>query len=44
MHHAAIIAAAVAGIGAVACARLFHLGLASSSKQLAEAAVAASNR
>jgi EmrB/QacA subfamily drug resistance transporter len=44
MHHAAIIAAAVAGIGAVACARLFHVGLASSSKRLAEAAAAAANR
>jgi hypothetical protein len=40
MHHAAIIAAAVAGIGAVACARLFRVGLASSSKDLAEAAAA----
>ena len=44
MHHAAIIAAAVAGIGAVACARLFRVGLASSGKQLAEAAVAVATR
>ena len=44
MHHAAIIAAAVAGIGAVACARLFQVGLASSGKQLAEAAATVSNR
>jgi EmrB/QacA subfamily drug resistance transporter len=44
MHHAAIIAAAVAGIGAVACARLFRVGLASSGKQLAKAAVAVSGR
>jgi len=44
MHHAAIIAAAVAGIGAVACARMFRVGLASSGKQLARATVAVSNR
>jgi EmrB/QacA subfamily drug resistance transporter len=44
MHHAAIIAAAVAGIGAIACARLFRVGLASSGKQLAKAAVAVSGR
>jgi EmrB/QacA subfamily drug resistance transporter len=42
MHHAAIIAAALAGIGAIACTRLFNLGLASSSKQLVKAAVAVS--
>ena len=40
MHHAAIIAAALAGIGAIGCARLFRLGLASSGKQLAKAAAA----
>jgi hypothetical protein len=44
MHHAAIIAAAVAGIGAITCSRLFRIGLASSSKQLAEAAAAVSSR
>jgi fucose permease len=44
MHHAAIIAAAVAGIGAITCARLFRVSLASSSKQLAEAAVVITNR
>jgi EmrB/QacA subfamily drug resistance transporter len=44
MHHAAIIAAAVAGLGAVACARLFRVGLASSAKELAEAAAAVSGR
>jgi EmrB/QacA subfamily drug resistance transporter len=44
MHHAAIIAAAVAGIGAITCARLFRVGLASSTKKLAEAAVAVASR
>jgi len=44
MHHAAIIAAALAGIGAIACARLFRVGLGSSGKQLAKAAVAVSSR
>jgi EmrB/QacA subfamily drug resistance transporter len=44
MHHAAIIAAAVAGIGAITCARLFRIGLTSSTKQLAKAAVTVSSR
>src|SRR5262245_39178369 len=44
MHHAAIIAAALAAAGAVACARLFRAGLAPSGEQLAEAAVAVASR
>ena len=40
MHHAAIIAAALAAAGAIACARLFRTGVTQSSKQLAEAAIA----
>jgi EmrB/QacA subfamily drug resistance transporter len=44
MHTAVIIAAALAGLGAIACARLFRVGLASSGKRLAEAAVAVASR
>jgi EmrB/QacA subfamily drug resistance transporter len=44
MHTAAIIGAALAAAGAVACARLFRVGLASSSKRLAEAAAAVASR
>ena len=44
MHTAAIIGAALAAAGAVACARLFRDGLASSSKRLAEAAAAVASR
>ena len=44
MHHAAVIAAATAGLGAVACGRLFRVGLASSGRQLAKAAVGVSSR
>jgi EmrB/QacA subfamily drug resistance transporter len=42
MHHAAIVAAALAGLGAVACARLFRAGLVSSTRRLAEAATVTS--
>jgi EmrB/QacA subfamily drug resistance transporter len=44
MHHAAIVGAVVAALGAVACSRLFRVGLASSSRRLAEAAVAVASR
>ena len=44
MHNAAIIGAVLAAAGAVACARLFRVGLASSGKRLAEAAVAVASR
>ncbi len=44
MHTAAIIGAALAAAGAVACARLFRVGLSSSSKRLAEAAAAVASR
>ena len=44
MHTAAIIGAALAAAGAVACARLFRVGLASSSKRLAEAAATVASR
>jgi EmrB/QacA subfamily drug resistance transporter len=44
MHTAAIIGAVLAAAGAVACARLFRVGLASSSRRLAEAAVAVASR
>jgi EmrB/QacA subfamily drug resistance transporter len=44
MHHAAIIAAALAGLGAVACARLFRAGLVSSTRRLAEAAATVASR
>jgi EmrB/QacA subfamily drug resistance transporter len=40
MHTAAIIGAAIAALGAVASARLFRVGLGTSRKRLAEAAVA----
>jgi EmrB/QacA subfamily drug resistance transporter len=44
MHNAAIVGAALALGGAIACSRLFRVGLASSSKQLAAAAVGAKAR
>ncbi len=44
MHTAAIIGAVLAAVGAVACARLFRIGLASSGKRLAEAAAAVASR
>jgi hypothetical protein len=44
MHHAAIVGAVLAAFGAVACSRLFRVGLASSGRRLAEAAVAVAGR
>jgi EmrB/QacA subfamily drug resistance transporter len=44
MHWAAIVGAAVALVGALACSRLFRVGLGSSSKRLAAAAVGARAR
>jgi EmrB/QacA subfamily drug resistance transporter len=44
MHHAAIVGATLAAVGAVACSRLFRVGLASSGRRLAEAAVAVASR
>jgi len=44
MHYAAIVGAALALAGAIACSRLFRVGLASSGKQLAAAAVGARAR
>jgi len=41
MHNAVIVGAVLALVGAVACSRLFRVGLASSGKQLAAAAVGA---
>jgi EmrB/QacA subfamily drug resistance transporter len=41
MHHAALIGAALAALGAVACARLFRVGLAASSERLSEGEAAA---
>lgn len=44
MHHAAVVGAVLAVAGAVACSRLFRVGLASSGRQLVEAAVGARAR
>ncbi len=44
MHYAAIVGAVLALVGAIACSRLFRVGLASSGKQLAAAAVGARAR
>ena len=44
LHHAAIVGAVLAAFGALACSRLFRVGLASSSRRLAEAAVAVASR
>jgi hypothetical protein len=44
MHYASIVGAVLALVGAVACSRLFRVGIASSSKQLAAAAVGARAR
>jgi EmrB/QacA subfamily drug resistance transporter len=41
MHNAAIVGAVLALAGAIACSRLFRVGIASSGKQLASAAVGA---
>jgi EmrB/QacA subfamily drug resistance transporter len=43
-HHALIAGAAVAGLGAVACARLFGVSLVSSGRRLAEAVAAVATR
>ena len=40
VHNAAIVGAALAAFGAVACSRLFRVGIASSGRRLARAAVA----
>ena len=44
MHHALIVGAVLAAFGALACSRLFRVGLASSGRRLAEAAVAVASR
>jgi EmrB/QacA subfamily drug resistance transporter len=44
MHYAAIVGAVLAAAGAVACSRLFRVGIAESSRQLAAAAVGARAR
>ena len=44
LHHAAIVGAVLAAFGALACSRLFRVGLASSGRRLAEAAVAVASR
>lgn len=44
MHYAAIVGAVLAVVGAVACSRLFRVGIAESSRQLAAAAVGARAR
>jgi hypothetical protein len=44
MHYAAIVGAVLALVGAIACLRLFRVGLASSGKQFAGAAVGARAR
>jgi len=44
MHYAAIVGAVLALAGAVACSRLFRVGIAESGKQLAAAAVGARAR
>jgi EmrB/QacA subfamily drug resistance transporter len=40
MHNAALVGAGLAAVGALACSRLFRVGLASSGRRLARAAVA----
>jgi len=44
LHHAAIVGAVLAALGALSCSRLFRVGLASSGRRLAEAAVAVASR
>jgi hypothetical protein len=44
MHYAAIVGSVLAIAGAVACSRLFRVGIAESSRQLAAAAVGARAR
>jgi EmrB/QacA subfamily drug resistance transporter len=44
LHHSIYIATAIAGVGAVACARLFRVGLVSSAQRLAEAGATVADR
>jgi hypothetical protein len=44
LHHAAIVGAAVAFVGAVACGRLFRVRIAAAEDEIAEAAPAPTSR